>query len=242
LGQCVARSPASRGKRIDLDPQRWLEQREGERRRQQAERRDRAGKHDGRHGRELEMLLHDQRAHRVTDQHGGPGHRRHGKREILYIVIEAERMQPLAAAAATVAAQRQGKDGKAARREPGEKVLGPGPRTDITAVNEKQRRARRVLRGWAIQKLDSLGPREKALLDGWRHCGTAMPRATAGLAEIVSNHCFTCGNSERSTLCHSCRATQGNVAMSAIEYSSARNARWARRRFSTAYSRRVSLE
>jgi hypothetical protein len=60
----------------------------------------------------------------------------HGKREVLDILIEAERMQPLASAAAAVAAQRQRKDREALRGEPWEKVLGPGPRTDITAVYE----------------------------------------------------------------------------------------------------------
>jgi hypothetical protein len=45
--------------------------------------------------------------------------------------------------------------------------------------------------------------------DGKLRNGTAMPRATAGRAPMVSYQRFTAGNAARSTRCHSWRATQG---------------------------------
>src|SRR5258706_14863123 len=120
-------------------------------------------------------------------------------------------------------------------------MLRPRPGPDIAAMHEEERRTRCALCRGGVEKLDRFCAGKGAAFQRQRHCGTAMPRATAGRAEIVSNQRFTCGNAERSTLCHSYRATQGNVAMSAIEYSSARKSLWARRRLSTAYSRRVSF-
>ena len=49
------------------------------------------------------------------------------------------------------------------------------------------------------------------------HPGTRIPRATAGRSEIAAYQRATAGNSLRSTLCHSWRATHGYVATSAIE-------------------------
>src|SRR5258706_14305203 len=65
------------------------------------------------------------------------------------------------------------------------------------------------------------------------HEGTAIPRLTAGRAPIASNQRFTLDHALRSVLCHSWRATQGYVAMSAIEYSPARYSASPKRRSST---------
>ena len=48
--------------------------------------------------------------------------------------------------------------------------------------------------------------------------GTAIPFTTAGRAPILSYQRFTPGNAVRSTRCHSWRATQGEVAISAIVF------------------------
>ena len=113
---------------------------EAERGLQHAGRRHRGDQHGGGGGVALEVLLHDQAAHRVADHNRRLGHRRGGFGDVGDILGDPGPAQPLAPRGAAVAAQVDRLHRPAAIAEVAEEMLLPAPSTVPGTMYEQKRR------------------------------------------------------------------------------------------------------